>query len=118
LAYLVSIVKRSPFFVLLLLGVLATVQPKVCFAQDEQSANARKVISRVTPVYPQVARTMKLSGTVKLEVLVQANGSVKSAEVKGGNPVLSQSAQNAVRGWKWEKADHQTTEQVECYFSP
>jgi hypothetical protein len=38
--------------------------------------------------------------------------------VKGGSPVLAQSAQNAVRVWKWEKADHETTEQVECYFSP
>jgi TonB family protein len=61
---------------------------------------------------------MKLSGTVKLEVLVQPNGSVKAAQVKGGNPLLAQSAQNAVRSWKWEKADRQTTEQVECYFSP
>jgi TonB family protein len=111
-------VKHPPLFVLLLLGVLAMVHPKVCFAQDVQGANVRKVISRVTPVYPDVARTMKLSGTVKLEVVVQANGSVKSAQVKGGNPVLAQSAQNAVRGWKWEKADHQTTEQVECSFSP
>jgi TonB family protein len=112
-------VKRSLFFILLLLlGAIASVRPRVCFAQDEPGRNARKVISRVAPAYPEVARTMKLSGTVKLEVLVQANGSVKSSQVKGGNPVLAQSAQNAVRGWKWEKADRQTTEQVECYFSP
>lgn len=111
--------KRSPFFLtLLLLTVLAGVQPKTCFAQDEPSAGVRKVIVRVPPPYPPVARTMKLSGTVKLEVLVQAGGSVKSVQVKGGNPVLAQSAQNAVRSWKWEKADRETTEQVECYFSP
>ena len=61
---------------------------------------------------------MKLSGTVKLEVLVQANGGVKSVQIKGGNPLLAQAAQNAVRGWKWEKAEHETTEPVECYFSP
>ena len=61
---------------------------------------------------------MNLSGTVKLEVWVQASGSVKSVQVKGGNPVLAQSAQNAVRVWKWEKADHDSTERVECYFSP
>jgi len=112
-------VKRSPFFVIvLLLAVVAGVQPKAGFAQDEQSANVRKVIIRVAPTYPAVARTMKLSGTVKLEVLVQASGNVKSVQVKGGSPVLAQSAQNAVRVWKWEKADHETTEQVECYFSP
>ena len=103
---------------MLLLAVLAGVQPKTGFAQGEQSANVRKVIIRVAPTYPAVARTMKLSGTVKLEVLVQASGNVKSVQVKGGSPVLAQSAQNAVRVWKWEKADHDTTEQVECYFSP
>ena len=61
---------------------------------------------------------MKLSGTVKLDVLVEPAGNVKSVQVKGGNPVLAQSAQNAVRGWKWERADHETTEHVEFYFNP
>jgi len=111
-------VKPFPFVTLLLLALLVNVQPKAAFAQDEQSANVRKVIIRVAPTYPAVARTMKLSGTVKLEVLVLASGSVKSVQVKGGSPVLAQSAQNAVRVWKWEKADHDSTEQVECYFSP
>jgi protein TonB len=110
-------VKCSPYFALLLLGVLA-IQPKMGFAQNEQEAHVRKLVSRVAPPYPAVARTMKLSGTVKLEVLVQPNGGVKSSQVKGGNPVLAQLAQNSVRGWKLEKADPQTTEQVECYFSP
>jgi len=111
-------VKPSPFVTLLLFALLVNVQPKAAFAQDEQSANVRRVIIRVAPTYPAVARTMKLSGTVRLEVLVQASGSVKSVQVKGGSPVLAQSAQNAVRVWKWEKADHDSTEQVECYFSP
>ncbi len=110
--------KRSLFFVLLGLAVVFGAGIRVCSAQDEQGAGARKVISRLAPVYPQVARALKLSGTVKLEVVVEATGNVKSVQVKGGNPLLAQSAQNAVRGWKWEKADHETTEHVECYFSP
>jgi outer membrane biosynthesis protein TonB len=60
-----------------MLGALV-VHPRVCFAQNEPSASVRKVINKVVPVYPKIARTMNLSGTVKLEVLVQANGSVKS----------------------------------------
>jgi TonB family protein len=111
--------KRSPFFILIVLTVLSSVQSKPCFAQDEQSGNAsaRKVISKVVPVYSQVARTMNLSGTVKLEVVVQANGTAKSIQVKGGNPLLAQSAQSAIQAWKWEKADHDTTEHVEFHFS-
>jgi len=65
-----------------------------------------------------LARTMNLSGTVKLEATVAPNGSVKSVDIKGGNPLLAQSAQSTVRDWKWEKADHETTELLEIRFTP
>ena len=87
-------------------------------SQGEAGAGSRKLINRPTPVYPSLARTMSLSGTVKLEALVAPNGSVKTIQVKGGNPVLVQSAQNAVREWKWEKVDHETTEYLELKFNP
>jgi outer membrane biosynthesis protein TonB len=61
---------------------------------------------------------MKLSGVVKLEVLIQPDGNVKSVQVKGGNPILVQSAQIAIQGWKWEKAYSESTEQVAFHFSP
>jgi len=48
--------------------------------------------------------------------VVAANGSVKSVEVKGGHPLLAQSAQNAVREWKWEPAAHETREPLEIKF--
>ena len=110
--------KCFPFTILLVLAVLLGVQPKMCCAQSEQTTGVRRVTNKIVPVYPQIARSMNLSGTVKLEVLVQANGSVKSAQVKGGNPLLAQSAQSAIREWKWEKTDHDSTEQVEFHFSP
>ena len=110
--------KRSLFFILVALAVLASVQPKVCFAQDDQNTPARKVINKVVPAYPQIARSMNLSGTVKLEVLVQASGSAKFIQVKGGNPLLAQSAQSAVHAWKWEKTERETTELVEFHFKP
>ena len=87
-------------------------------AQSEQTEGTRKVTTKVVPAYPQIARSMNLSGTVKLEALVLANGTVKSVQVKGGNPLLAQSAQGAVGKWKWEKSDRETTEVVEFHFSP
>jgi len=102
----------------MLLSLLTVLQPKSCLAQDEQNSSNRKVVNRVVPMYPQMARSLNLSGAVKLEVLVQSNGNVKSVQVKGGNPVLVQSAQTAIRGWKWEKADHDSTELVEIHFNP
>lgn len=87
-------------------------------AQSGESPSGRKIVNKVVPVYPSVARGMSLAGTVKLEALVLANGTVKSIQVKGGNPLLAQAAQNAVREWKWAKAERESTEMLEFRFSP
>lgn len=87
-------------------------------AQTEEAQGKRKIASKVVPVYPQLARSMALQGTVRLEALVLASGKIKTVQVKGGNAVLVQSAETAIRGWQWEKSDHETTELVEFKFSP
>jgi TonB family protein len=102
----------TPFF------LLASLQPRASFAQDAPASNLRKVVTKTAPAYPEVARSMSLSGAVKLEVLVEPNGNVKSVQVRGGNPVLVQSAETAIQGWKWQKADHESTERVEFHFNP
>jgi outer membrane biosynthesis protein TonB len=104
-----------------LLG-LATI-PKALSAdaqsgQSGESSSGRKIVKRVVPVYPSTARSMNLAGTVKLEALVLANGNVKSIQVKGGNPLLAQAAQNALWEWKWAKAERESTEMLEFRFSP
>jgi TonB family protein len=86
------------------------------FAQDDATTSGRKLVSRVTPVYSELARNLNARGVVKLEVLVAPNGSVKSITVKGGHPLLVVSAQDAVRKWKWEPAPHESKEEVEVKF--
>jgi TonB family protein len=108
--------KRS--YPLLLLALLLGFASTSVFAQSEEIASTRKVTNKVVPMYPSLARSMNLSGRVKLEAVVLANGTVKSVQVKGGNPLLAQSAQSAIRAWKWEKAEHDTTELVEFNFNP
>jgi len=49
---------------------------------------------------------------------VAQDGTVKSVEVKGGSPVLTQAALDAVRRWKWEAATRETHEIVEVKFTP
>jgi len=53
---------------------------------------------------------------VKIEVVVRENASVKSAKVLGGNPVLIESAADAIRKWKFEPASQETTEVVQVQF--
>lgn len=62
----------------------------------------RKVRSQVRPELPEMARQMKLKGTVRLEVEVAADGSVKATKPLGGHPLLIQSAEQAVRKWRFE----------------
>jgi TonB family protein len=87
-------------------------------AQQEQGGSGRKIVNRVVPVYPPLARTMNLRGTVRLDAIVQANGTVKTVELKGGHPVLAQAAENAIRKWKWEPATHESHEPIEFHFDP
>jgi TonB family protein len=87
-------------------------------AQQQQSENKRKVVTRVVPAYPDLARRMNVRGTVKLEALVATNGNVKSLEIRGGHPLLTEAAQSAIRKWKWEPASHETREPVEVRFDP
>jgi len=87
---------------------------------DAQTAteSARKVVNRVVPAYPDMARSMNLKGNVKVEVVVGPGGAVKSVEIKGGHPVLAKSVENAVFKWKWESAARETRELVEIKFDP
>ena len=83
-----------------------------------QEAEGRKVVNRIPPTYPVIARTMGLRGTVKVEATVLANGNVKLVEIKGGHPVLAEAAADAVRKWKYAPAAHETKEPVTVKFEP
>jgi TonB family protein len=85
---------------------------------QEPSPGGRKLVSKVVPQYPTLARTMKLQGVVRADVLVAPNGTVKLVEVRGGHPLLAQAAQTALREWKWEPAPRETHESVELRFNP
>jgi len=80
------------------------------------STSDRKVTARVAPVYPELARRMRLQGTVKIEAVVKPNGTVKSTRVLGGNPVLVDAAVDAVGKWKFEPAQSESTEVVQVTF--
>jgi len=81
-----------------------------------QSASDRKVVSRVAPTYPELAKRMHIKGIVKVEAIVRPNGSVKSTRVLGGNPVLVDAAIDAVSKWKFEPGQSETTEVVQLTF--
>lgn len=77
----------------------------------------RKVKTRAQPMYPELARRMKLSGVVKLELTIAPDGKVKSVKVLGGHPLLADAAMDAVRRWVYEPAHEQTVQVVDVKFS-
>ena len=101
---------------LLLFGLV--VCPSPSWAQQEQAESARKIVIRVMPHYPEMARTLNLRGNVKAEAVVKPNGQVKSVDVRGGHPILVRAAEDAIYRWKWEPATHETREPIEVRFDP
>ena len=76
----------------------------------------RKIKTRVSPQYPELARRMNVTGAVKLEVTVAANGQVKSVKPIGGHPLLIDAAETAVRQWRFEPGP-ENIEIVEIRFT-
>ena len=87
-------------------------------AQQAQPDMHRKAVQKVMPSYPEMAKTMRLSGTVRVEVKVAPNGKVMSAAVLGGHPLLAVVAVDAARQFRFEAAPQQTEEVVTFNFQP
>jgi TonB family protein len=83
---------------------------------DAQGEISRKVKSRVPAIYPDLAKRMNITGTVKIEVVVLPNGTVKEAKVVGGHPVLATAALDAVKKWRFEPAAAESSGVVNFKF--
>jgi len=88
-------------------------------AQQAQSEElVRRAKTRVQPAIPELARRMNISGTVKIEVVVAANGTVKEARILGGHPVLANAALDAARKWRFEPAGAESSGVIDFKFEP
>lgn len=90
--------------------------PSKCLAQE--AVAARRVKTKVDPSYPDIARRMGISGTVRLAVVIAPNGTVKTTTAVGGHPVLLNAAIDAVKKWKFEPASAESTGTIEIKFAP
>ena len=87
------------------------------FAQSGTTEEGkRKIKTKTSPTYPELARRMNVTGKVKIEVVITPDGHVKSTRVVGGHPLLVQACQDAVKEWKFVAAPEETTQIVEFDF--
>lgn len=104
-------------------ALVLTLALSFCFAsvsaRSEQPAaeNGRKIVHKVEPKYPDIARRMNLGGTVRVVAVVAADGSVTKVEPMGGSPILMEAAETAVSRWKYAPGS-ESRETVELRFNP
>jgi protein TonB len=78
--------------------------PKPTQTRIRQGGNvtAAKLVNRVQPLYPPLARQTRISGTVRLHAIIGKNGGVEQLEVMSGHPLLVQAALDAVKQWRYQ----------------
>src|ERR1700757_2062935 len=107
------LMRRGTFAVLIIAAIFV-----LPISAQESSDVSRKVLVQTPATYPTLARSMNIRGTVKLQAHVAPNGTVKSIDVVGGHPLLTQSAVTAVGHWKFEPGPKETKESIEIRFDP
>ena len=65
------------------------------------AANPSTIIHRVQPVYPAIARPIRLQGDVILSAVISKAGIIESLQVVSGHPMLTQAALDAVKQWRY-----------------
>jgi len=75
-----------------------------------------KPLKKVIPTYPEVFKGRGIYGAVHLKVQIDGDGTVKSVEVLGGNPIFSEAASKAIKQWKYAALGKERTGNVTVEF--
>ncbi len=67
-----------------------------------QGVTGGQLMHRVPPVYPAQARVLHLEGTVTLAAVIMEDGTLRDVRVIEGEPLLAQSAIEAVQQWRYK----------------
>jgi TonB family protein len=70
------------------------------------------LVQKTTPVYPQIAKTAGVSGTVVLDAVISKAGIIEDLHVVNGPVMLRKAAEDAVRTWRYRpyKLNNEPTE--------
>jgi TonB family protein len=70
------------------------------------------LVQKTTPIYPPIAKTAGVSGTVVLEAVISKAGAIEDLHVVSGPVMLRKAAEDAVRTWRYRpyKLNNEPTE--------
>jgi TonB family protein len=97
--------------------VSACLTASACPAWGQEELK-RKVTTKTPAIYPELARRMRITGVVKIQITVAPSGVVKNVKLVGGHPVLANAALEAVRTWRYEASREESSGIVEFRFDP
>ena len=100
---------RPRWMRLVIFGCLLVVFSLFSYHPFLAQSSARKIKTRVEPEYPELAKKNNITGSVRVSVVVAADGKVKEVKVLGGNPVLAQAVVTAVNKTKYEPGTEEST---------
>jgi protein TonB len=62
---------------------------------------AAKLTHQVQPIYPQIAKTAHVQGTVLLHAIIAKDGTIQELQYVSGPPLLMKAAMDAVHEWRY-----------------
>ena len=65
------------------------------------SISEANLIHRVQPVYPALAKSARIQGTVEFTAIISKEGNIEHLQLVRGHPMLVNAAQGAVLQWKY-----------------
>ncbi len=98
------------------LALLVLLSVGLGFPQGRAEDAKRALLKRYEPAYPELARQMRLGGSVLLQILIEADGHVSKVKTVSGHPLLAGAAEIAVRTWKYAPAGQSTEGMVKVDF--
>ncbi len=66
------------------------------------AVQAALLTRQVKPVYPALAKTARVSGTVRLQAVIGTDGHIRNLQLLSGPPLLVQASLDAVRQWVYQ----------------
>jgi protein TonB len=88
------------------IGGIPTAVPKPVVAPQPIRVGGRvtapRLIRRVEPVYPALARQARIEGSIRIDAVIDETGHVVEMKVLSGHPILVKAALDAVQQWVYE----------------
>ena len=80
------------------------------------ASGERVLLKTATPVYPELAKKMRVYGSIRLGITILPSGEVGAIVLQSGHPLLVGAAEEAVKKWKYASAPETTTTSVVVRF--